>query len=234
MNKVILSCVLVALVGASAARASIICLAPTGSANGSITITAPISFTITTAASAHAFVFDKWGTSDGDRTLASISPQLAYSVNNGASGSLAAGIADNFANTGPVVTQRWLPLFYRRLRARAGRQHPDTVGGHLHHCSRQQLQPAGRPDLQRQPVRWRHQRQPNQQLQCCSGALHLAMSRSRRSERGYDGTTPAAAGGCLNPRPQHVLNALGLAERFPLAPHLPTLRLAWACKLRSA
>ena len=81
------------------ARADIICVAPTGTTTGMLTITAPISFTITTVGNNFAAGFDlsNWVTSDGSATNPYLMPNLAYSL-NGVAGSQNSSFTDNAAN----------------------------------------------------------------------------------------------------------------------------------------
>ena len=103
MKKLVLSCLLAAFAGLSTAHASIICLAPTGTTAGSVQITAPITFTITTPGNLGGFVLDEWVTSDGGDNSANLSPNLAFSV-NGIAASNVYGFHDNLNSTASNIT----------------------------------------------------------------------------------------------------------------------------------
>lgn len=102
MKPLVLACLL-AVCSAISARASIVCVAPTGTTAGSITITAPITFTINSAGFLGEFVLDEWVTSDGTNTTAFPNLNLAYSI-NGTAGYGPFSLRDNFAGTNNAVT----------------------------------------------------------------------------------------------------------------------------------
>ena len=95
MKKLVL-CLFAITCATWSARAAIVCLAPTGTTTGTLTITAPITFTITTSGNNFAAGFDlsNWVTSDGSATNPFLMPNLAYSL-NGAPGSLNSSFTDN-------------------------------------------------------------------------------------------------------------------------------------------
>lgn len=65
------------------ARAHLQVQAPTGSSDGELGILQDITFTITDAADAQAFIFDEWVVSDGSRTGSALFPPW-ISLNHGA------------------------------------------------------------------------------------------------------------------------------------------------------
>lgn len=71
-----------------AAHADIIVVAPTVSIAGSLTITAPITFTISTPGSVRYFILDDWVTADGDQHRSLTTPAPSFSLNGGAATSL--------------------------------------------------------------------------------------------------------------------------------------------------
>lgn len=105
MKNHLLACLaaLAALTCAPAIHASIICVAPTSTTAGSLTVTAPITFNITTAGSVRAFVLDEWVTPDGATTTSALSPNLAYAL-DGISSSRVGTIGDNAASSFGNVT----------------------------------------------------------------------------------------------------------------------------------
>ena len=87
MKKLALCCLaacLAAFADASAARASIVCVAPTATTTGSFTITAPIVFNITAAGTFAEVLLVGWVNFDGGQTKSSLSPNLAFTLNTNA------------------------------------------------------------------------------------------------------------------------------------------------------
>ena len=76
------------------AGGQVVVVAPTASTNGSVTFTQDITFTITTAGNAGAFILDDWVTNDGTNS-ASVFSGLAISQNGGASFMLHGSLRDN-------------------------------------------------------------------------------------------------------------------------------------------
>ncbi len=90
----ILSLVVVSMLSS---RASVIVVAPTQTAPGSIQFTEDITFTITSSGFAETFVFDNWVTSDGSLTASQLTPDVFFSLNGGAPFQLATTLYDNLA-----------------------------------------------------------------------------------------------------------------------------------------
>lgn len=99
---------LAALALGSTARADFVIVAPTAAAPGSFTITAPVTFTITTVnnATARYFVLDEYVISDNTRDNSGFSPELSVSFNGGLPTTLGAGgaVVDNYGSPLDSIT----------------------------------------------------------------------------------------------------------------------------------
>ena len=101
-------CLLALVAAALPTPGAIICVAPTSTTAGSLQITSPITFTITTAGTVVTFALDKWVTSDGNLTVSPLGSNLAFAV-NGTAASGSGGLRDNYAAT-PVRSHRTMAI----------------------------------------------------------------------------------------------------------------------------
>lgn len=101
-------------------QASVIVVAPTSTATGSIQFTEDITFTITGSGFAETFVFDSWVTSDGTLTPSLLVPDVFFSLNDGTPFQLATTLYDNLATAYGDMTAGDGYLFHNSIAVQPG------------------------------------------------------------------------------------------------------------------
>jgi len=120
MTKRLLAALILPILCLLPARATVLVVAPTSTATGSIQFTEDITFTITSAGFAETVVFADWVASDGSQTSSLLVPDVFYSLNGGTPFQIVTGLYDNLTTTYGDMTPNDGYLFHTSIAVSVG------------------------------------------------------------------------------------------------------------------